>query len=135
MTQSISGSGSISGPGNINGISNNGGFAHTYAFLVNPNQVTFMLDANALTAVFYVDPTEILMLQPGKIVTISGVTGPNSAVNGTTFTVAEADLSPSYNYIVSLSDDTFPLACLSLGMPYWGFDPLDLMPGLTWSWN
>jgi len=136
MTQnkSISGAGVISGSGVLTGVSGGGGFAHVYQFPPTTDAV-FMLDFNTLTAVFYEDPAEILMLQPGKVVTVSGVTGPNSSVNGTTFTVSETYPYPSYNYIISLPDDTFPVECLNLGMPFWGFEPLQQMPGLTWSWN
>lgn len=133
MSINISGPGSISGPAVLE-VGSGGGFANIYVF-PNTTQATFMLDFNTLSATFYEDPTAILTLQVGTVVTVSGVTGPNSSVNGTTFTITEADFSPSYNYIVGTENDSFPLECLNLGMPFFGFEPLDYMPGLTWSWN
>jgi hypothetical protein len=131
----VSGLGSITGSGNIMGTaSTGGGFANVYTF-PNTTEATFFIDGSAFTAVFYNDPAEILYIPSGTLVTVSGLTGPYTPLNGTTFTVDFIDVFPGYNYLFAVPGDTFSAGWNAVGLPAFGFIVEQTLLGMVWSWN
>jgi hypothetical protein len=133
----VSGSGSITGSGNIMGepITNGPTYAYSYT-IPNINQVIFDLNGGIATFNFYQNPSELFTLANGTVVTISGVTGPYAALNGTSFIVETADPSPGYAYYDSLTGGTFRSTWVSLNIPLYG-TTIDFNIGgnFTWNWN
>lgn len=145
--KSITGSGSFGGPGNIMGSPINGGptFAHSYAF-VPIQDFTFTCYSDQYTDwSFYPCPTEMYgtnwAFGESKTVTISGITGANSALNGTTINISTTN-NQDINYpgLFSGAPSTFTSMWIALGLPnnsntVTQVDFLNFVPGITWNWN
>lgn len=131
----ITGPGSFSGPGNIAGNPISGGFTYSYEILDTDN--IFGFDGYAYFY-FYTNPEELFTLAHGTVVTVSGVTGPYSALNGTTFEIDFAEPYPGYAYYDSATGGTFRSTWIALGLPQFGV-PLNYSgwntPSMIWSWN
>lgn len=93
----------------INGIYNYGAGANTTLMLGAPYADTAIAD--------------------GTQITISGITGPNAALNGTVCTVVHG---ARYSPVISVE---FTNAWYALGLPQFNFVQDGGCPGLTFNWN
>jgi len=123
LGNTISGNVSFSGPATIKVISS----APTYTYNYTPgDNLFYMIDYNGAIGFAYEDPS-LVPLMNNSFITVSGITGEYSSLNGTTFTGNGGN--------TALPGGTFNAAYAALGFGPFNFSPQTDFPGMTWGWN
>ena len=131
----IRGTGTLSGPATIKLVSGTPSFAHSYNSVQDgTSNLLFMHFFPESNCVFFAwdDPSliDFSAVPNGTVVTLSGITGANSSLNGYTMTSADSDGQTFLNAA------NFITAWVNLGN-HIGFvyPAAPLLPGLILNWN